>query len=166
MDIELLRARSRFTQAVRAFFLERRYLEVDTPLLAPALIPEPALEVFRTEWIDPRSLSARELFLIPSPELWMKRLLARGSGNLFQICKAFRNFEALGRYHNPEFTMLEWYTVGAGYLDSADLTDELLGCLAGIQPSVLTADDTSALERGICEPQSRDYQQRPYRQNY
>jgi len=131
MDIELLRARSRFTQAVRAFFLERGYLEVDTPLLAPALIPEPALEVFRTEWIEPRSLSARELFLIPSPELWMKRLLARGSGNLFQICKAFRNFEALGRYHNPEFTMLEWYTVGAGYLDSADLTDELLGRLAG-----------------------------------
>ena len=131
MDIELLRQRARFTQHVRRFFIDRGYLEVETPLLAPALIPEPALEVFRTEWIDPRSLSARDLFLIPSPELWMKRLLARGSGSLFQICKSFRNCEALGRYHNPEFTMLEWYTVDADYRDSADLTDELLGFLSG-----------------------------------
>ncbi len=129
MDVELLRGRSRFTEAVRRFFLDRAYLEVETPLLAPRLIPEPALEVFRTEWIDPRSLSARELFLVPSPELWMKRLLARGSGSLFQICKCFRNFEAIGRYHNPEFTMLEWYSVGAGYMDSADLMDELLAHL-------------------------------------
>lgn len=127
MDIELLKSRARFTRAVRQFFLDRGYLEVETPLLAPALIPEPALEVFRTEWTDPRSRSERELFLVPSPELWMKRLLAGGSGSLFQICKSFRNFEALGRYHNPEFTMLEWYTVGAGYLDSAALTDALLG---------------------------------------
>lgn len=129
MDIELLHSRSRFTQQVRRFFVERGYLEVETPLLAPALIPEPALEVFRTEWIDPRSLRSRDLFLIPSPELWMKRLLARGSGSIFQICKCFRNCEALGRYHNPEFTMLEWYTVDADYGDSADLTDELLGRL-------------------------------------
>lgn len=129
MDIELLRSRSRFTAHVRRFFADRGYLEVETPLLAPALIPEPALEVFRTEWIDPRTRSSRELFLVPSPELWMKRLLARGSGSLFQICKCFRNCEALGRYHNPEFTMLEWYTVGADYRDSADLTDELLAHL-------------------------------------
>ncbi len=129
MDVELLRSRARFTRRSRRFFLERGYLEVETPLLAPALIPEPALEVFRTEWIDPRCLAARELFLVPSPELWMKRLLARGSGSLFQICKSFRNFEALGRYHNPEFTMLEWYTVDADYMDSADLTDELLAYL-------------------------------------
>jgi elongation factor P--(R)-beta-lysine ligase len=134
MDMELLRSRARFTATVRAFFEDLGYLEVETPALAPALIPEPALEVFATQWIDPRTAGTRPLFLVPSPELWMKRLLARGSGSIFQICKSFRNFEALGRHHNPEFTMLEWYTVGADYMQSADVMESLLGRLAESMP--------------------------------
>ena len=123
--MELLRVRARFIRAVRDFFLDRDYLEVDTPALAPALIPEPALEVFRTEWLDPAG-PPRSLYLIPSPELWMKRLLAQGSGNLFQICRAFRNGESLGRVHNPEFTILEWYTVDADYRDSVGIMESML----------------------------------------
>ena len=86
----------RFTAAVRAFFRQKGYAEVDTPTLSPFLIPEPALEVFQTEYLPARG-RARPMWLIPSPELWMKRLLAQGSGNVFQISRSFRN----GDYGGP-----------------------------------------------------------------
>jgi lysyl-tRNA synthetase class 2 len=93
------------------FFRSRDYLEVDTAALSPSLIPESSLE--------------REYYLIPSPELWMKRLIAAGSGSVFQICKSFRNSEPSTDIHNPEFTMLEWYTLEADYLESIDTTEQL-----------------------------------------
>jgi lysyl-tRNA synthetase class 2 len=97
-------------------------VEVDTPTLAPFLIPEPAIEVFRTELFDQRG-AARPLWLVPSPELWMKRLLARGSGNIYQASRSFRNGDVDSPHHNPEFRLLEWYTVGAGYRESIELTE-------------------------------------------
>lgn len=133
MDLRTMRERARIIGAVRSFFAGRGYLEVDTPLLAPRLIPEGAIEVFP---VRSRSRSGgqpgsadRELYLVPSPELWMKRLLAAGSGKLFQICHCFRNVEESSRLHSPEFTMLEWYTPGDTYLQSADLAEELLRAL-------------------------------------
>lgn len=131
MDLELLRERSRIIREARRFFDRRSYLEVDTPLLAPHLIPESCLEVFETAYLKPPPAGpaspgpARPYWLIPSPELWMKRLIARHNLNVYQIGKCFRNGESTGRFHSPEFTMLEYYTMDAGYLDSLSLTEEL-----------------------------------------
>jgi lysyl-tRNA synthetase class 2 len=126
---------ARFTEAIRAFFQGRGYAEVDTPALSPHLIPEPAIEVFQTEYFPERG-PARPMWLIPSPELWMKRLLAEGAGDIYQISKSFRNCDFGGPYHNPEFRLLEWYTVGAGYLDSVGVTEDLFShLLARTAPS-------------------------------
>jgi lysyl-tRNA synthetase class 2 len=134
MKNEVMRARAETLAAIRSFFSDRGYLEVDTPQLAPALIPESMIATFSTEFSSP-SHDTKGLFLVPSPEIWMKRLIAEGSGNLFQIGHCFRNAEQIGRTHNPEFTMLEWYTLGADYFDSADRTDELLGALSKGAPT-------------------------------
>jgi len=127
-DLPLLRKRARLIRLIRDFFLNRGYLEVDTALLCPSLIPESALEVFQTRY-RPRHGRGRDFFLIPSPELWMKRLIAGGAGSIFQICKSFRNSEPATNIHNPEFTMLEWYTVAAGYLQSIDIIEQLFSSL-------------------------------------
>jgi lysyl-tRNA synthetase class 2 len=124
----ILRLRAEALHLIRRFFRGLGYLEVDTPLLAPYLIPEASLEVFRT-------LGARaggepsELYLIPSPELWLKRLLAEGCGSLFQLGRCFRNHEPASPLHEPEFTMLEWYTVGADYLQSMTVVERLFAYL-------------------------------------
>lgn len=128
MDPAILKKRALFLQETRAFFIERGYLEVDTPLLSPFLLPEPSLEVFRTQHLTPDGRE-RISFLVPSPEIWMKRLLARGFGSIFQIAKSFRNMEFPGRHHNPEFTLLEWYTVGHDYRGSMGVMEELLRSL-------------------------------------
>jgi lysyl-tRNA synthetase class 2 len=91
-------------QEIRRFFTERDYLEVETPLLIPAPLPEAHIDV----------IPAGEHYLHPSPELCMKRLLAAGYHRIFQICKCFRNAER-GSLHLPEFTLLEWYTTGIDY---------------------------------------------------
>ncbi|GHV84410.1 elongation factor P--(R)-beta-lysine ligase [Spirochaetia bacterium] len=142
MDTELLRERAFIIQKVRAFFDQRFYLETDTPLMAPDLIPETCLEVFETSWIPPRGSRQREekYWLVPSPEIWMKQLIARHRVNMYQICKCFRNTESQGHLHNPEFTMLEYYTMDADYLDSLTLTENLFTCLlahAAILPTAI-----------------------------
>jgi len=131
MDLEMLRERARIIRQVRAFFDSREYLETDTPILAPDLIPESCLEVFQTQRLSPKGSREPEkaYWLVPSPEIWMKRLIARHKTNLYQICKCFRNGESLGYWHNPEFTMLEYYTMEADYLDSLKLTEELFDFL-------------------------------------
>jgi len=129
MDLEALRERSRIFREVRAFFDARGYLETDTPVLAPSLIPETCLEVFQTEYLAPKGSRSRPsavpYWLVPSPELWMKRLLAQHGTSIYQICKCFRNGESTGRLHSPEFTMLEYYTVGVDYEESLRITEGL-----------------------------------------
>jgi len=125
IDMEMLRRRAEFIQLTRDYFIQKGYLEVETPILAPALIPEPSLEVFRTLYLNPFEREA-ECFLIPSPELWMKRLIAQGSGNIFQITKSFRNHEPAGTMHNPEFTLLEWYSIGYSYMDEIQVAESLI----------------------------------------
>ena len=141
MDIELLRERAEIIRRVRSFFDSRDYLETDTPLLAPDLIPESCLEVFETLRLPagyipagniphPESrAAAKPYWLIPSPEIWMKRLIAQHRTNIYQICKCFRNGESSGNQHSPEFTMLEYYTMEADYLDSLRITEELFSFL-------------------------------------
>lgn len=129
MDLELLEERSRIFRRIRSFFDSRNYLEVDTPILAPHLIPETCLEVFKTEYQLPqdnqRSIRRKEYYLIPSPELWMKQLIAQHRKSIYQITKCFRNGESTGRLHSPEFTMLEYYTMEANYRDSIAITEDL-----------------------------------------
>jgi lysyl-tRNA synthetase class 2 len=127
MDRELLEIRARIIRETRAFFDGAGYLEVDTPLLAPNLIPESCLEVFETALEPPAGSRDRRrpLWLVPSPEIWMKPLIARHRISMYQICRCFRNGESRGRLHSPEFTMLEYYTMDADYLDSLAVTEDL-----------------------------------------
>lgn len=129
MNIETMRARSRLVSLTRDFFLSRQYLETDTPALSPTLIPESCLEVFATNFVHPYK-AGYPLYLVPSPEIWMKRIIASTGSSVFQLCKSYRNAESLSRIHNPEFTMLEYYTVGANSRDNIALTEELFATLA------------------------------------
>lgn len=117
---------------IRRFFAGRGVLEVETPLLCRAAGTDPNLQPFTADFRLPGQTQGTPLYLQTSPEFAMKRLLAAGAGSIYQICKAFRNEEA-GRFHNPEFTILEWYQVGFGLEDLMDEVDALLTCLfAGI----------------------------------
>lgn len=110
---------------IRAFFADLGVLEVETPILSHAGATDPALaSLCLAEPTDsPASAAAVDrLYLQTSPEFHMKRLLAAGSGPIYQISKVFRGGER-GRLHHPEFTMLEWYRPG---WESARLIDELL----------------------------------------
>jgi len=128
MDLKTLKERASIIRQVRTFFDDRGYLELDTPLLSPDLIPESCLEVFETHRLFPRGSKRQNqsLYLIPSPEIWMKKIIAKHRENVFQICKSFRNSECAGRLHNFEFTMLEYYTMNADYMDSLSLTENLI----------------------------------------
>ncbi len=123
-SLELLQKRAQMLALIRQFFADREVLEVETPLLCQAGGTDPQLDFFTTEFRF--SSTPQKLFLQTSPEFAMKRLLAAGSGSIYQICKAFRNGEA-GRFHNPEFSILEWYRVG---FDLHQLMDEVAELIA------------------------------------
>jgi lysyl-tRNA synthetase class 2 len=111
----ILEARARIIQQIRAFFVARDYLEVETPHRIPCNAPE--------EYIEP--IPSAGAFLHTSPELCMKRLLAAGYPRLFQLCRCWRNAER-GSRHLPEFTMLEWYASHSDYRDLMRTCEELL----------------------------------------
>lgn len=123
--IEQLKQRANTVQAIRQFFASRNVLEVGTPAMSHATVTDIHLHTFQTEFVGPGYADGRKLYFMTSPEFHMKRLLAAGSGCIYQICKSFRNEES-GRYHNPEFTMLEWYRVGFNHHQLMDEMDELL----------------------------------------
>ncbi|MEH0873682.1 elongation factor P--(R)-beta-lysine ligase [Pectobacterium cacticida] len=100
--------RASIIAAVRGFFTDRGVLEVETPAMSQATVTDVFLSPFQTCFVGPGAADGMTLYLMTSPEYHMKRLLAAGSGPIFQLCRSFRNEEA-GRHHNPEFTMLEWY---------------------------------------------------------
>lgn len=129
----VLRARAKLLADTRRFFADRDVLEVETPLLCRTGATDPNLHAFTTRFHLPGVAQGRELYLQTSPEFAMKRLLAAGSGSIYQICKAFRNEEA-GRHHNPEFTLLEWYRVGFSLFD---LMDEIEALFAEVCRDVL-----------------------------
>ena len=125
MNREAAIARSRLYSNIRSYFTAKGYLEVETPTLSPDLIPEATIDNFGTSFIN-EFRTSRELYLIPSPEIYIKKLLADGSGSLFEISKCFRNCEQLGELHDPEFSMLEYYTVDFDEKDSIELTCDML----------------------------------------
>ena len=107
-SIKNLLTRAKLIEEIRRFFTDRGLLEVETPVLSEFGVTDVHLATFSTEFISPFGKQSKTLWLSTSPEYHMKRLLAAGSGPIFQIGKVFRNEEA-GNRHNPEFTMLEWY---------------------------------------------------------
>ncbi len=114
----LLWRRALLIQAIRRFFIDHGYLEVETPCLIPAPAPEVHID----------ALSCGNVFLQASPELCMKRLLAADFSRIFQICKCFRRDER-GNRHLPEFTMLEWYRAECDYRDLMKECEDLLSFL-------------------------------------
>ena len=121
-SLDALRVRAEMLGITRRFFAEREVLEVQTPCLGRHTVTDPAIESLR--------LAAEGRFLQTSPEYHMKRLLAAGAPSIYQIAPAFRRGEA-GRWHNPEFTLLEWYRLGFDaerlMAEVAELVDALLG---------------------------------------
>jgi lysyl-tRNA synthetase class 2 len=118
------RTRAKLARDVRAFFHARGYTEVETPYAVPTPGEEVHLRPFRTERIAPTG-ERETLWLHTSPEFAMKRLLATGSGPIFQLARVWRNEEGSDR-HAHEFTMLEWYNPGASMRDLAGETEHLL----------------------------------------
>ena len=144
--LPFLRRRSLLTQATRAFFSSRGYLEVETPYAVRAPGEEVHLRTFATEYVSPAGES-EALWLHTSPEFAMKRLLVGQSGPIFQLARVWRNEERSDR-HAPEFTMLEWYRPGATF-DA--LIGETESFLRAVLPPVVTANgirtDLACFER-------------------
>lgn len=118
-SLTMLRQRAVLRQCIRDFFTARDYLEVDTPLLSADTVIDAHLNPVAVE------LGHHRMYLQTSPEAAMKRLLAAGSGSIFQLTPAFRGDES-GRLHNPEFMMLEWYETDTTWQDQVQLTEELV----------------------------------------
>lgn len=131
---EKLRLRARLLARIRAFFGTRGVVEVETPVLSAATVTDPQLSSMSCLYEGPGAPDGRKLFLQTSPEYAMKRLLAAGSGPIYQISKAFRNGE-MGRYHNPEFTILEWYRPGFDHHALMDEVDAFLDVTLGAPPA-------------------------------
>ena len=107
-SIPNLLKRAAIMTEIRRFFADRGVLEVETPCMSQATVTDIHLVPFETRFVGPGHSQGMNLYLMTSPEYHMKRLLAAGCGPVYQLCRSFRN-EEMGRHHNPEFTMLEWY---------------------------------------------------------
>ena len=125
-SLDSLKARAEFYRYIRDFFALRDVLEVETPALSQAGVSDPYLSPVQA------SCMGQAAYLHTSPEYPMKRLLAAGSGDIYQICKVFRDGEC-GRRHNPEFSMLEYYRLGFSLLSLMDEVAQLVGDYLGIQ---------------------------------
>ncbi|PIZ62240.1 hypothetical protein COY16_04920 [Candidatus Roizmanbacteria bacterium CG_4_10_14_0_2_um_filter_39_13] len=127
-NLQTYQAYLRIIQIIEKFLQENNYLKLDLPVLSPALIPESYLEIFKTEF---RYLDTKDnLFLTPSPELFIKRLLSEGIGDCYSMGKSFRNSEPNSPKHQPEFTMLEWYKIGKDYKYMAQEVLKMLSAIS------------------------------------
>jgi lysyl-tRNA synthetase class 2 len=124
-SIEALRLRAALYACIRDFFAARGVLEVETPVLSVAGNTEPNIASFALEFSGRTDGAPRTRWLRTSPEHPLKRLLAAGIGDCYELGRVFRDGEAGGR-HNPEFTMLEWYRIGWDHQRLADETIELV----------------------------------------
>jgi lysyl-tRNA synthetase class 2 len=130
----LLRLRALLLARIREYFACSDVLEVDTPVLSSAGTTDPVLQSFSTVYHGPGPCHGDRLYLHTSPEFPMKRLLAAGIGSIYQICKVFRDGEC-GRFHNPEYTLLEWYRTG---FDHAALMADVESLLREVLRDILT----------------------------
>ncbi|GAA6130895.1 EF-P lysine aminoacylase EpmA [Halopseudomonas sabulinigri] len=133
-SLAALRRRAEIINQIRRFFADRDVLEVDTPSLSHAAVSDPFLFPFATDYVPEGGGAAQRLYLHTSPEYPMKRLLAAGSGAIWQLCKVYRNGEVGGR-HNAEFSMLEWYRPGFDHHRLMDEVDALVMQVLGSSPA-------------------------------
>ncbi len=141
-----LRARTAILAAVRRYFTEAGFDEVDTPALQVAPGMEPHLHACATTLDEPFGQGSRRMYLHTSPEFAMKKLLVGGVPRLFQLARVWRNGERSATHH-PEFTMLEWYRAGASYRDlMADCEGLLRACLIAAGAPLFRRDGTN------CDP--------------
>jgi lysyl-tRNA synthetase class 2 len=140
-SLQNLKKRADILTKIRAFFLARDVMEVETPLLCHATVTDAYIQSFETlyhaaDLTENTATHSQKLYLQTSPEYCMKRLLAANSGAIYQICKSFRNYGEFGRFHNPEFTMLEWYRPNFTHHDLMDEVDDLLREILNCSPAV------------------------------
>ena len=124
---DVLQLRAKLNAAIRGFFAERDLLEVETPVLSVAGNTDPNITSFRLRFSGRTDGAPRTRWLRTSPEFALKRLLAAGVGNCYELGRVFRDGEVGGR-HNPEFTMLEWYRLGWDHHRLIDETAALVTC--------------------------------------
>ena len=156
-QIETLELRARSLKSVRQFFAERQVLEVETPLLCTSAVTDPHITSIRCKI---NSLSDRTLYLRTSPEFHMKRLLAAGMPDIYQIGKAFRDDE-IGTRHQPEFTLIEWYRRGFELSEMIDETcalimDISLSCRASLTEVERIPYRELLLAKTGCDPLDED----------
>ncbi len=146
--------RANILQEIRQFFAERNVVEVETPALSQGTVTDVYLDALTCKYnflADSSSEQSAELFLQTSPEFHMKRLLASGYGCIYQIAKAFRHEES-GRYHNPEFTMLEWYRIGFDQFELMSEVAELLQAVLGGDKALFTSYQDIFIETVSVDP--------------
>jgi lysyl-tRNA synthetase class 2 len=141
-NLKALRLRADLYALVRRFFAERGVLEVETPVLSSAGNTDPNIESFALRFDGPRAAGEATRWLRTSPEFPLKRLLAAGVGDCYELGRVFRNGEA-GKRHNPEFTLLEWYRVGMDHHRLMDEVSELLKAALTLAGRRATVRDTS-----------------------
>lgn len=121
-NFSALQLRAQLLRAAREYFAATRVMEVETPTLSAAAVSDVHLASVQAK------VCGQQVYLHTSPEYAMKRLLAAGSGDIYQVARVYRDGES-GRYHNPEFTMIEWYRLGFDHHQLMDDVEKLLGCL-------------------------------------
>jgi lysyl-tRNA synthetase class 2 len=150
----VLERRASLLRQLREFMAQRGILEVETPCLSAAATTDPNISSIPVVIRGPGGREAQRRYLHTSPEFPMKRMLAAGSGPIFQICRVFRDAEA-GRIHNPEFTMLEWYRPGFDHFRLMDEINELLQSLGLPAAGRVTYGDVFSGKVGL-DPHAAD----------
>lgn len=143
--LEAIKKRAEMLAEVRRFFTQRHYLEVETPIMAHYGVTDVYLANIKALFRE------KSYCLQTSPEYHMKRLLAAGSGPIFQLARVFRDDE-LGRWHNPEFTLLEWYQLGIDHHALLEEVDDLLQLLLKTKPLVKKTYQQAFLETCGLDP--------------
>ena len=150
-SLDAIRLRAALNALFRLYFAERDVLEVETPILSEAGNTEPNIESFTTTFSGHADAGSRTRWMRTSPEFPLKRLLAAGVGDCYELGRVFRNGEAGGR-HNPEFTMLEWYRLGWDHLqlieETVALVQRALG-LIGAEADVLSLTYRELFQQGL-----------------
>lgn len=151
LSINYLQLRAKINHRIREYFADQNVLEVSTPVLSFSGNTDPSIESFKTASSTPQ-------YLHTSPEFFMKRLLAEGSGSIYQICNVFREGES-GRYHNPEFSMLEWYRLDYDYQQLMDDIVALINAVTDITPDILKISYQEAFKSLKINPHAATEQQ-------
>ena len=146
-----LEQRVRILGRVRSFFAEHRFVEVDTPALQVSPGLDPHLQAFATELHDPRDSRVLQRYLHTSPEFAMKKLLVAGLPRIWQLAHVFRNGERSATHH-PEFSMLEWYHVGASYRETME------ECVALVRACQEAAGADALIWRGRSADSRREWE--------